>query len=143
MEDDFDTKVEAQRRAVRQKLVELGLAKLTGDLTNAIAAKTAAAARSRKSRRGVRCTTVATASRATGAARRPSPRRSRAPIHSAVAAEACPAASDWGLNTSPSPTHSEKCLWNRHGEDVEEANCSGNWVCPTCWQLRSGLHLLL
>ncbi|GIL60129.1 hypothetical protein Vafri_14767 [Volvox africanus] len=51
MEEDFDTKVEAQRRAVQQKLIELGLAKLTSDLTNSIVAKTAAAARPRKSRK--------------------------------------------------------------------------------------------
>ncbi|PNW75556.1 hypothetical protein CHLRE_12g531350v5 [Chlamydomonas reinhardtii] len=26
----------------------------------------------------------------------------------------------------------ERCLWNRHGEDVVAAEASGSWVCPPC-----------
>ncbi|GIL60127.1 hypothetical protein Vafri_14767 [Volvox africanus] len=213
MEEDFDTKVEAQRRAVQQKLIELGLAKLTSDLTNSIVAKTAAAARPRKSRKYeehepvaprrstrertqvtynedimfdavmpkdshgvvegggtkrpleltaeevelVEALTAAKMARTHAAARETSKgprgprdsgkgvRRQGGQVYDSSNGITCHWCRQKTITAKVTCTHPfcgggrsmprsfcEKCLRNRHGEDVEEAKSIGNWVCPTC-----------
>ncbi|GIM07791.1 hypothetical protein Vretimale_11863 [Volvox reticuliferus] len=211
MDDDFDTKVEARRRAAQQKLAELGLVKLTSDLRNTIAAKTAAAARLRKPRkyqprepveprrstreraqvtynedvifnelmpqgsRGggggtkrpleltaeevelVEALTAAKKARTQAAARGTSKgprgprdsgrgvRRQGGQVYDSSNGITCHWCRQKTITAKVTCTHPlcgggrsmprsfcEKCLWNRHGEDVEEAKCNGNWICPTC-----------